>query len=158
MPEKNYNLIGIVAMTEKRVIGKGGDLPWRLPADLKFFKKTTLGHPIVMGRKTYDSIGKPLPKRKNIILTKDQEWSAEGVDIINKPEDLFCLPIDSEKVFIIGGAEVYQLYLPYLDELIITHVERDYEGDTFFPPYEELFPNQKKIQKEIDFHIISHKK
>lgn len=158
MTGKNFTLTGIVAMTEKRVIGKDGDLPWRLPADLKFFKKTTLGHPIVMGRKTYDSIGKPLPKRQNIILTRDKNWEADGVNIIHKPEDLFSLPIDSEKVFIIGGAEVYQLYLPYLDELIITHVKEDYEGDTFFPHYEQLFPHQKKMQKEIDFNIILHKK
>lgn len=158
MEKDKYKLIGIVAMTNDRVIGKDGDLPWHLPEDLKFFKKTTLGHPIIMGRKTYDSIGKPLPKRKNIVLTRNQDWQADGVEVIHAPEDIYELQLDVDKAFIIGGAEVYQLYLPLLDELIITHIAENYMGDTFFPEYKEFFPNEKNIQKEIDFNIISHKR
>ena len=79
-------------MTPRRVIGRDGGLPWHLPADLAFFKKTTTGHPIVMGRKTYESIGRPLPNRRNIVLTRDPDWSAEGVEVIHRPEDIDDLP------------------------------------------------------------------
>ena len=109
-------LTAIVAMTPERVIGRGGTLPWHLPEDLAFFKKTTLGHPIVMGRKTFESIGRPLPKRRNIVLTRDADWYADGVEIIHHPEDLASLPDLGPRAFIIGGAELYRLALPRADE------------------------------------------
>ena len=156
--EEGVKLTGIVAMTQNRVIGKDGDLPWHLPEDLKFFKKTTSGHPIVMGRKTYESIGRPLPKRQNIVLTRDREWSAEGVDVIHSPEDIEKLNLDKSEVFIIGGAEIYKLFLNYMDELIITHVKGVYEGDTYFPQFTGIFKAERFLQKRIDFDIILHKK
>ena len=120
-------LIAIVAHDPNRLIGSQGDLPWHLPGDLAFFKKTTSGHPIVMGRKTFESIGRVLPKRQNIVLTRDPNWSAEGATVIHSPTDLpetaLALP---DPVFIIGGAEIYQQFLPLLDEILVTRVKNAY--------------------------------
>ncbi len=149
-------LTGIVAMTKNRIIGKDGDLPWHLPDDLKFFKKQTVGHPVVMGRKTFDSIGKALPKRENIVITRDPAWHADGVEIIHHPRDLKDHPLIDQQIFIIGGAQVYEFFLPMLHDLIITHVNGDYEGDTFFPEYEELFPKSSLIWEQEDFTILRH--
>ncbi|MDX1679518.1 MAG: dihydrofolate reductase [Akkermansiaceae bacterium] len=147
------NLTAIVAMTPERVIGKGGDLPWHLPEDLKFFKRTTSGHPIVMGRKTYDSIGRPLPKRRNIVLTRDTQWSAEGVEVIHSPEELNQLDDMPDQAFIIGGSEIYSAFLPHLDEIIVSHVKRSYDGDTFFPAFEDQFPKNELIEEFDDFTV-----
>lgn len=146
-------LIAMVAMTSDRVIGKGNDLPWHLPEDLKLFKRTTSGHPIVMGRKTYDSIGRPLPKRQNIVITRDQSWSAEGVDVVHSPEAVRELTLQDETVFIIGGAEIYSLFLPYIDELLVSHVYQDYEGDTRFPEFEHFFGAYEVVEKFEDFEL-----
>jgi len=98
-------LTAVVAMDPNRLIGRDGTLPWHLPEDLAFFKKTTLGHPVLMGRKTFESIGRPLPKRRNIVLTRDHDWKHDGVDIIHSPSEI---PKTDEKIFIIGGAEIYR--------------------------------------------------
>ena len=146
-------LTAIVAMTPSHVIGRGGDLPWHLPEDLKFFKRTTSGHPIVMGRKTYESIGRPLPKRRNIVLTRDPAWSAPGVETITSPEQLNALEDLGDTVFIIGGAEIYQAFMPHLDELLVSHVFAEHEGDTFFPAFEAGFPNSETIERHEDFEV-----
>jgi len=144
-------------MTEDRVIGRDGDLPWHLPADLKFFKKTTLNSAILMGRKTYESIGKPLPKRRNIVLTRDENWSAEGVEVIHSVEGVNDLPnLSDENLFVIGGAEVYELFLPSMDELIITHVLEPYKGDTYFPEYQKYFRKNVQIMKEDNFLVVKY--
>jgi dihydrofolate reductase len=134
----NSRLTAIVAMTQDRVIGKAGSLPWHLPEDLAFFKRTTSGHPIVMGRKTFESIGRPLPKRRNIVLTRDHEWSAPGVEVIHHPDELESLPDLDGQVFIIGGAEIYLAFLPKLDDLIVSHVFGDHDGDTRLPEFEVI--------------------
>lgn len=146
-------LSAIVAMTPERVIGKGGDLPWHLPEDLKFFKRTTSGYPIVMGRKTYESIGRPLPKRRNIVLTRDRNWSAEGVEVIHAPEQLESLEGLDQRVFVIGGSEIYAAFLPHLDELLVSHLHRSHEGDTRFPPFEDQFPNSEVVEEFEDFVV-----
>jgi len=128
-------LTAIVAMTPERIIGKDGDLPWNLPDDLKFFKQHTSGHPIVMGRKTFDSIGRPLPKRQNIVITRDPAWHHNGVESIHHPQELKELSLIDPQVFIIGGEQIYRFFLPILEDLIITHVPDCYEGDTQFPEY-----------------------
>jgi dihydrofolate reductase len=151
-----FSLVGIVAMTGNRVIGRDGTLPWHLPDDLAFFKKTTSGHPIVMGRKTFDSIGRPLPKRQNIILTRDKSWQHEGVDVIHDPDGLPDLIRMQGDVFIIGGAEIYQAFLPLLDALLITHVHHDYPGDTHFPEYERMFPQEEVIVEHELFTVKRH--
>lgn len=134
-------LTAIVAMTSERVIGKDGGLPWHLPEDLKLFRRHTTGNPIVMGRKTWDSIGRPLPNRQSIVLTRDQDWSAEGAEVIHTPEQLHSLDLMTPSVYIIGGAQVYDLFMPQLDEILISHVYKNHPGDTIFPEFESNFPN-----------------
>lgn len=148
-------LIAIVAHDPNRLIGADGDLPWHLPADLAFFKKTTSGHPIVMGRKTYDSIGRPLPKRQNIVLTRDSNWSAEGVTVVHEPEAVPSLNFEQPgPVFIIGGAEIYRQFLPLLDELLVTKVKKNHQGDTHFPAYEDQFQTAETLVEEEDFTVL----
>ena len=149
-------LTAIVAMTPERIIGKDGDLPWNLPDDLKFFKQHTSGHPIVMGRKTFDSIGRPLPKRQNIVITRDPAWHHDGIETIHHPKELNEFPLIDQQVFIIGGEQIYRFFLPILNDIIITHVPDCYEGDTYFPQYEHLFPNSELIWKQEEFVIKRH--
>ena len=138
----------IVAMDKNRVIGKDNQLPWHLPADLKFFKKVTMGHPIVMGRKTHESIGKPLPGRENIILTRNQTYKSEGCSVIHSVEELNRLVEEkNEEVFVIGGAELFKATFAHVDRLYITKIEHEFEGDTYFPDF-----------KESDWKIISQEK
>jgi len=150
------NLTGIVAMTPERVIGKDGQLPWHIPDDLKFFKKHTSGHPILMGRKTFDSIGKPLPKRENIVLTNDPAWHRDGVETIHHPRDLKDHPLIDQQIFVIGGAQIYSLLMPIMTDIIITHIKASYEGDTYFPEYKEDFPKSDLIWEQEEFTIIRH--
>ncbi len=140
-------------MTPDRVIGRSGTLPWHLPADLAFFKRVTTGHPVVMGRKTHESIGRPLPKRRNIVLTRNSEWSAPGVDVIRRPEDLAGLTGLDGTVFIIGGAEIYAAFLPQTDELLVSHLNAHHEGDTFFPEFEDLFARPQIIETHPEFTV-----
>jgi len=149
-------LTGIVAMTGKRVIGRAGTLPWHLPDDLAFFKKTTSGHIVVMGRKTFDSIGRPLPKRRNIVLTRDRHWSHPGVTVIHDPAELAALPESDGGIFIIGGAEIYRAFMDRMDDLLITHVKCDYDGDTLFPEYGNIFPVEQLIAEHDQFVIKRH--
>lgn len=153
---KNCKLSALVAMTEARVIGRDGKLPWHLPEDLQFFKHTTLNHPILMGRGTFDSIGKALPKRQNIILTRDQSFQAPGCDIIHDPNDLATLALIDPTIYIIGGGQIYQLFLPILDELIITHVQQDHNGDTYFPPFADQFFRVETLLTTPDFTTIRY--
>ena len=147
-------LTAIVAMTPERVIGRNGGLPWRLPADLAFFKRTTLGHAVVMGRKTWDSIGHPLPKRRNLILTRDRTWRADGAEVFHSPDELpSLLGEHTQKAFIIGGAEVYDAFLPQLDELLVSHLLANHPGDTYFPAFEHLFPESEILESHPDFIV-----
>jgi dihydrofolate reductase len=123
----------VVAMARNRVIGRNNALPWRLSEDLKRFKATTLGKPILMGRKTFESIGKPLPGRRNIVLTRDPAWRAEGVDVVRSVEEALRLTRDSPELAVIGGAEIYRLTMPYAERIYLTRVEADVPGDTLFP-------------------------
>ncbi len=152
----SLHLTGVVAMTQEQVIGRAGTLPWHLPEDLAFFKRTTSGHPIVMGRKTYESIGRPLPKRRNIVLTRDLSWSAEGVEVIHAPEDLGNLPELDGQIFIIGGAEIYAAFMRELDDLLISHVFKAYEGDTRFPDFETDFPESELLESHATFEVRRH--
>jgi len=152
----SLHLTAVVAMTPDRVIGNAGKLPWHLPEDLAFFKRTTSGYPIVMGRKTYESIGRPLPKRRNIVLTRDESWSAEGVEVIHRPEDLEKLPDLDGRVFIIGGAEIYAAFLPKLDDLVVSHVFQAHEGDTRLADFESGFPAEEILETHADFEVRRH--
>mgnify|MGYP002631516951 CR=1 FL=1 len=127
----------IAAMSLNRVIGAGGQIPWHLSEDLKFFKRTTLGHVIVMGRKTYDSIGRPLPGRENWVLTR-QGGNLEGIRVLHSPEEVQA-PGDGREVFVIGGEQIYEALLPRCSEIFLTVVKRQVDGDAFFPAFEEEF-------------------
>ena len=140
-------------MTPDRVIGRAGALPWRLPEDLAFFKRMTSGHPIVMGRKTFESIGRPLPQRRNIVITRDPGWSAAGVEVIHRPGDLEQLPGLEGRVFIIGGSEIYTVFLPKLDDLLVSHVFARHEGDTWFPDFENEFSESELLETHAEFDI-----
>ncbi|MBM7691408.1 dihydrofolate reductase [Peribacillus deserti] len=128
----------LVAMDQNRVIGRNNDLPWHLPADLKFFKQVTMGHPIIMGRKTHESIGRPLSGRENIILTRNRHYKAEGCTIIHTIEEITNLEESSkDEFFIIGGAEIFNLTFSIADRMYITLIEDEFEGDTHFPKINE---------------------
>ncbi|MBE4910142.1 dihydrofolate reductase [Bacillus luteolus] len=125
----------LVAMDNNRLIGKDNDLPWRLPADLAYFKRVTMGHSIIMGRKTFDSIGRPLPGRENIIITRNTEYKADGCIVIHSIEEVLEMNQENKELFIIGGAEIFKEVLPYADRLYITEIDDVFEGDTFFPAF-----------------------
>jgi len=139
----------IVAMAENRVIGNAGTIPWHLPEDFKFFKATTMGHAILMGRKTYESIGKPLPGRENIVLSRTMP-ETPGVTVIRSLDEL-KEPNDGRDLFVIGGEEIYRLLLPRVQELYVTKVPRAIEGDTRFPEFEKEFDAGEQVLKTRDF-------
>ena len=139
----------IVAMAENRVIGNAGSIPWHLPEDFKFFKATTMGHAILMGRKTYESIGKPLPGRENIVLSRTMPETS-GVTVIRSLEEL-REPTDGRDLFVIGGEEIYRLLLPSVQELYVTKVPRSIDGDTRFPEFESQFDTGTKVLETNDF-------
>ena len=134
----------IAAMGKNRVIGKNNDMPWHLPADLQHFKKTTLGCPIIMGRKTYDSIGRPLPGRLNIILSRNVDLVIDGCTVVNSLEDAMALAekTGASEIFITGGAHLYNKFLENADRLYLTLIDEEFEGDTYFPNYTQLDWNE----------------
>ena len=127
----------VVAASTNNVIGVAGDLPWHLSDDLKRFKALTMGKPIVMGRKTFESIGRALPGRQNIVITTQTEFTAEGCDVVSSPEAAIAVAAEAEEVMIIGGGEIYRLFLPQADRIYLTRVKVTLEGDTIFPALDE---------------------
>lgn len=128
----------IAAVARNGAIGKDNALLWRLSEDLQFFKRTTMGCPVIMGRKTYESIGRPLPGRRNIVVTRNAQWSAPGVDTVLSLPAALALAADAPtgKAFVIGGAQIYAEALPLAQEIVLTEIDRDYEGDAFFPSWD----------------------
>ncbi|MES2128013.1 MAG: dihydrofolate reductase [Pseudomonadota bacterium] len=133
----------IVAMDAARGIGINNTLPWKLPEDLAHFKRTTSGHPIIMGRKTYDSIGRPLPGRRNIVITRNADWQAAGVDAVTSLAAALDL-VGTQRAYVIGGAQIYASLIAVADELIVTEIARTFDCDAFFPAFEE-----KKLWQEV---------
>lgn len=141
----------IVAMAENRVIGRDNQLPWHLPADLKHFKATTLGKPILMGRKTWESIGRPLPERTNIVITRDENYTASGCVVVHSLDAALRAAEHHAEVMIIGGAELYRQVLPQADTLYLTLVHGEFEGDTRFPQWEtDAWREVERIDHEAD--------
>ena len=144
----------ILAMDENRVIGKENQLPWHLPEDLKFFKRTTMGHPIIMGRKTFESIGRALPGRENIIITRNTDYSNPECTVLHSVEELlsYCKEKQDEEYFVIGGAEIFKELFSKVDRLYITKIHEEFAGDTFFPAFNldewELFSKEKGVKDE----------
>ncbi len=126
----------IAALGPGRLIGRDGGLPWRLPADLRRFKERTIGHVVVMGRKTFESIGRPLPRRRNLVLSRDPSFAPEGATVVRSLDEALDAAADAEEVFVIGGAAVYAEALARADRLDLTLVEGAFEGDVFFPEFD----------------------
>jgi len=152
----------IAAMANDRIIGKDNQMPWHLPADFAWFKRCTLGKPVIMGRKTYESIGRPLPGRQNIVISRDPSLNIEGVKVTTSIEEAIKLAGDVEEVMIIGGGSVYATCLPKADRLYVTYIEADIEGDTQFPDWgdgwqeshSETFSADEKNAYDMKFVIL----
>jgi dihydrofolate reductase len=127
----------IWAMSENRVIGSANQLPWHLPADLQYFKRITSGHPVVLGRKNYQSIGKPLPNRSNIVLTRARDFDAPGCMVAHSTDEALSLTEPGAEIFIIGGAKIYREFLPLAQKLYITEIHANIDGDITFPGYSD---------------------
>nr|AIA15636.1 Dihydrofolate reductase [uncultured bacterium] len=142
----------IVAMDEKRGIGKENTLMWKIPGELKRFKEITTGHPIIMGRKTFDSIGRVLPGRTNIIITRDIHYVVDGAVVVHSLEEALkkAKGIDAEEIFVIGGGQIFQQALPQVDRLYLTLVQGDFSADTFFPDYSAFTKKISEEQKEAE--------
>ncbi len=140
---------GVVAMAADRAIGFRQGIPWHLPEDMRLFKRLTMGHPILMGRRTWESLGRPLPGRQSIVLTRRADYVAEGADIIHSVEEISALSLMDPEVMVIGGAEVYALLLPYIQRLHVSEVQGCYEADTYFPPFETSF-SRREVQAEYE--------
>jgi dihydrofolate reductase len=125
----------VVAMAQDRVIGKNNGMPWHLPADLKHFKKITLGKPIIMGRKTFESIGRALPNRRNIVVSRNPDYAAPGCEMAQSLDEALALFSDQDEIFVIGGAQLFQDALPLASRLYLTFIDLTVEGDTFFPAW-----------------------
>lgn len=125
----------VVAMDKNQLIGQDNDLPWKLPADLAFFKRITMGQPIVMGRKTHESIGRPLPGRENIILTREKNYQANGCTVVHSITEL--MELKREQLFIIGGAQLFNETFELVDRMYITLIDEEFVGDTYFPEFAE---------------------
>jgi dihydrofolate reductase len=123
----------IAAMANKRVIGKENQMPWHLPADFAWFKQCTMGKPVIMGRKTFESIGRPLPGRRNIVISRNRSFTSDGIEIADSLEQALSLVQDAEEVMIIGGGSLYQMALSQASKLYLTYIHADIEGDTVFP-------------------------
>jgi dihydrofolate reductase len=126
----------IAAMAENRVIGRNNALPWHLPEDLKRFKRLTLGHAVIMGRRNYESIGRPLPGRRNIVVTRRPDYEAPGCVVVHSPAEALAAAEDDEEIFVIGGAELYAQFLPSAHRLYLTLVHAEVDGDTLFPAFD----------------------
>lgn len=144
----------ITAYDENQVIGYQNQLPWHLPNDLKHFKNLTTGKTVVMGRLTFDSIGKPLPNRKNVVLTKSSTFQADHVEIVHRLKDVLSL----DEVMVIGGASVYEQFLPYADQLFITKIHHSFKGDAYFPKWhkDDFFLVSKKKGTEDEKNLYPH--
>lgn len=148
----------IVAVAKNNVIGKNNDLPWHYPIDLKYFKETTINKTVLMGSKTFDSIinrrSTPLPKRKNIVVTRNLDFKYPQIEVVHNLDEFLKQP-HQEEIFVIGGQQIYQACLPYADRLYITHIDKEYEGDVFFPEidYNKYKLISKKVIGELAFCV-----
>jgi dihydrofolate reductase len=150
----------IVAVSRNGAIGLNNQLPWYLPEDLKYFKSVTMGKPLIMGRKTFDSIGRPLPGRANIVLTRDPQWTSDGVKVVQSVEqalvagEIACEAADVDEIMVIGGEQIYRMTIDLADRIYLTQVDADVEGDAFFPDIDlnNWSQTSVKLPESIDKH------
>ena len=150
----------IVAVSRNGAIGLNNQLPWYLPEDLKYFKSVTMGKPLIMGRKTFDSIGRPLPGRANIVLTRDPQWTSDGVKVVQSVEqalvagEIACEAADVDEIMVIGGEQIYRMTIDLADRIYLTQVDTDVEGDAFFPDidFNNWSQTRVKLPEIIDKH------
>jgi dihydrofolate reductase len=156
----------IVAVAKNNVIGLGGKMPWHLPGELAYFKQVTMGHPIIMGRKTFDSIGRALPGRRNIVVTANPAWQHDGVEVADSVKAALLL-VDDQSAFVIGGATLYAAALPLADRVYLTAIDAHVEGDTFFPvlsteTWQEVSRQHRakdeKNAYDVDFIVLDRRK
>ncbi|MCT6926239.1 dihydrofolate reductase [Metasolibacillus sp.] len=138
----------IVAHDKNRVIGYKNEMPWHLPGDLKYFKEMTMGKPVIMGRKTFESIGKALPGRRNIVITRNAAYVADNIEVVGSLEEALALVQDEPEIMVIGGEQIFKLALALADRLYITEIDYAFEGDTYFPAYEgwQLVSEREPVQ------------
>lgn len=145
----------IVAASKNNAIGKDNELLWHMPADLKFFRKTTSGHPVIMGRKTFQSVGQALPKRRNIVITRQANFQAENIEVVGSlDEALAACETEKDEVFIVGGAQIYEQAIPLTDKVYLTRIHHEFEdADTFFP---DLNDDEWQLE-EVEHHESDEK-
>ncbi len=144
----------VVAIAENRAIGKDNQLLWHLPKDLKHFKQITAGHTIIMGRKTFDSMGKPLPNRRNIVISRNKDLELPGAELVGSVQEALALcAADEEEVYIIGGGEIYKMAMPLTDKIYLTVVQHSFDGDAYFP---EIEPGEWK-ETASEYHAPDEK-
>ena len=155
----------IVALSENNVIGKGNTLPWRLSADLKRLKGLTMGHHIIMGRKTWESLGRPLPGRKHVIITRSKDYEVEGATVVHSIEEALEASKGDDQVFIFGGGEIFKMALPFVEKIYMTRVHKHIEGDAFFPKLDDgdwkeiLREDHRADEKnEYDYSFIDYQR
>jgi dihydrofolate reductase len=162
MVEHMPRICAVVAIGRNRALGKDNTLLWHIPDDLKRFKALTMGHPIIMGRKTFESIveslGKPLPGRTNIVVTRDTSWTHQGVIVVRSPEEGIAKAreIDDSEIHIGGGAQLYEQTLPVINKLYLTIIDEEKEADNFFPPYEDQF-TKKTFEEEREWNGLKYR-
>ena len=146
----------VVAMDENRLIGKDNKLPWHLPADLVYFKKITTGKSIVMGRKTYDSIGRPLPNRRNIVISRNSKTLITGCEVLSSIDEMLSITKDEDEVMIIGGASLCEQLLPQVSRLYITKIEGKFDGDVHFPEHNEADWRRVSCESHLPDDLNEH--
>lgn len=156
----------VAAVARNGVIGRDGSIPWRLPEDMAHFRELTTGHPVVMGRRTWESLPgrfRPLPGRRNVVVTRNAGWTAAGAERAGSLDEALALVDDAAEVFVIGGAVLYASALPLADELQLTEIERDVEGDTVFPPwdrgrFEEVARDERVSANGVPFAFVTYRR
>jgi dihydrofolate reductase len=150
----------IAAMSENRVIGAGNRIPWSIPSDLKRFSEVTMGHPVIFGRKTFESIGRPLPGRKNIILTEQRGYHVEGASVVHSLAEAFGLCSTVDEVFICGGGPLYRETIARADRIYLTVIHGIYAGDTFFPEIPAAFAeiSREEVSEEIPYAVVRYER
>jgi dihydrofolate reductase len=161
---KLSTISAIAAIGKNRELGKSGKLPWHIPEELKFFKRVTTGHPIIMGRKTHESIGRALPRRTNIIITRNSEYQAQGCIVVSSVENAITEAEKhegAEEIFIIGGGEIYKLSWKYINKLYLTKVDASFDADVYFPEYSsfsKVLAEDKRKSSKYSFTIYELEK